>query len=367
MVFYKKSVYVFFYNEVNLGDDLFVTNLVRRYPDVKFIIIADKRYRTIFHNYTNVKVYDKFGICQKIKQKVRLYDQWEKYIINACDYAVYIGGSVFMEYEQWTDQYKWYQSLFDNNRLFFLGCNWGPCKTKEFHQNMIGVLSGMKDVCFRDIASYNAFKNLENVRYAPDILFGTMFKNEEIFKKQVFVSVIDCCTKEEGGSRLSDFEASYVELMKELIEECVNQQYSILVAAFCEKENDHVAAKKIVGMLENETQKHVRILSYCGTNQEVILNEIRDSNFVIATRFHAAILGMTAGKPVLPVVYSDKTINVLNDIGFQGVQLDIRKKLSINFSNIIYDLPAQKSPYYIEKCKCECEEHFKILDHELNS
>lgn len=36
----------------------------------------------------------------------------------------------------------------------------------------------------------------------------------------------------------------------------------------------------------------------------------------MGTRFHAVILGLSAGAAVLPVVYSAKTTHVLEDIGF---------------------------------------------------
>ena len=49
------------------------------------------------------------------------------------------------------------------------------------------------------------------------------------------------------------------------------------------------------------------------------------SEYVIATRFHAMILGLAENKPVLPIIYSDKTINVLNDLNFEGEIIDLRK------------------------------------------
>lgn len=37
---------------------------------------------------------------------------------------------------------------------------------------------------------------------------------------------------------------------------------------------------------------------------------------VIGTRFHAVILGLLAGAEVLPIMYSNKTGYVLDDLGF---------------------------------------------------
>ena len=43
-----------------------------------------------------------------------------------------------------------------------------------------------------------------------------------------------------------------------------------------------------------------------------------------ATRFHATILGALFGIPTIPIIYSDKTQHVLDDIGWLGDTLDLR-------------------------------------------
>ena len=45
---------------------------------------------------------------------------------------------------------------------------------------------------------------------------------------------------------------------------------------------------------------------------------------IVASRFHANILGLITGTLILPLVYSSKTENVLKDIDFNGKILDIK-------------------------------------------
>jgi colanic acid/amylovoran biosynthesis protein len=85
---------------------------------------------------------------------------------------------------------------------------------------------------------------------------------------------------------------------------------------------------------------------------------IAQSEFVVATRFHATILALAAGRPVLPVVYSDKTLHVLEDLGFDGGVIDLRKD---------EDYTAFDKPGYfdVEQQKKNAQKHFEKLDQVL--
>lgn len=48
-----KKVFLYAYDKINLGDDLFIENLVNRYPHVKFIMISNKENKNNFKNLLN--------------------------------------------------------------------------------------------------------------------------------------------------------------------------------------------------------------------------------------------------------------------------------------------------------------------------
>ena len=58
---------------------------------------------------------------------------------------------------------------------------------------------------------------------------------------------------------------------------------------------------------------------------EQILELIAESEYMVATRFHAMILGLGAGKKVLPLIYHIKLRNVLADLSFRSTYYDIRQ------------------------------------------
>lgn len=356
-----KRVYIYAYTEVNLGDDLFIHQLIRRYPGTQFVMIANKQYKLMLKPYKNVLIHDKYSILAKVLQKLGIYGLWERKVIAACDYAVYIGGSVFMEYERWKDQYLWYQNLFDNSKLLFIGCNWGPYKNESFYLNMKNVLGKMKDVCFRDRKSYNLFSDLSNTRYAPDILFSTKFPDIEKHN-QIFVSVIDCSSKEEGGITLSEYECNYFENLKKIIVFFSAKGFEIKLVSFCEKENDSSAICHIKDLLDCDEKTMISELVYDGNNLNHILAEMKASKLIVGSRFHSVILGMVANVPVIPFVYSDKTINVLEDMDYQGIYIDIRKSDSIDVTNLENSLNTWKTPDLLSDWIEESNKHFHELD-----
>ena len=355
----RRRVYIYAYTKSNLGDDLFIKSLIERYPKDKFILLGNRVYKDLLATYRNACVYDKFSTKSKILQKLNLFQMWERKVRESCDYMVYIGGSIFMEYEKWTDQYKWYKELFDNEKLFFIGCNWGPCKTELFRENMTKVFSGVKDICFRDKNSYRHFQDLMNVRYAPDILFSTDFPKVKT-RNRVFVSVIDCNSKEEGGRFLSEYTDYYLGLVTSIIQAFSMKGYEITLVSFCNDENDPVAIKAIQERIGNNSC--VDIVLYNGKNVDEVLNCLAESKYVIASRFHAMILGIAAGKKVLPLIYSNKTLNVLEDINFTSDWIDIRMKQQYDAEKIVNELCINYSYIVSQKIVNSSLEHFMALD-----
>lgn len=319
---YKRSVFVYAFIDLNVGDDLFIHKLVSSYPNVHFVMIARKPYKAMFAKYPNVTVFETDASFLKLCKKLRIDDRIRWRISHECDYAVYVGGSIFIEYSDWENQHLWYRDLFDNERLYIIGCNWGPCKTKQFEENMRSVFSNIKDICFRDQYSYNTFSSLPNVRYAPDIMFGqnwTAFADVEE-RKQVLISVVNCRSR---SVKLADYTADYHRFLGNLTERFVDLGYQVVFCSFWEKNGDLAAAEEIRESLLTHVREHTVIENYCGTNLDHILKLVAESEYVVATRFHAMILGLSAKKKVLPLIYNLKTRTVLDDLSFQGAYYEI--------------------------------------------
>ena len=324
-----KKIFLYAYDRRNLGDDLFVHVITKRYPDVKFYMWSDKVNRETFASLPNLKVIDKDSRFVHFLNRLRpsLVARYKAWLEKRCDAVVYIGGSIFMEYPNWEQISTWWEYEAENRPFYVLGANFGPYHTEAYREKMASIFGKMRDVCFRDRYSNKLFSDVPTVRYAPDILFSYPMPAVDVKEKQIFVSVIDCAGRDESHS-LSEFDSRYVTNMADMLRGYLNDGYDLVMASFCKEEGDESGITKILRAMGCENHPSIRIICYDGTNADELTTAISESALVIATRFHATILAMAAGRPVLPIVYSDKTLHVLEDLGYNELILDLRKSNS---------------------------------------
>ena len=358
-----KKIFLYAYTEKNLGDDLFIKYIVEGYPKNKFFIWKNKE-NSFYNQYNNLKIIDENPKMYNFFKKINtsLAARYKNYLVTRCDALVYIGGSIFIEYDNWKMIKTWWDFMVKKIPVFVLGANFGPYKDQEYKVEMNKVFFECKDVCFRDRYSQGLFEN-DKVRYAPDILFGynmPVVKNKE---RKVFVSVIDCNHKNEGINKLSDFTNRYEKFIFKQCQEYIKKGYRIVLSSFCQSEGDEEAAdriyQKIIATYEDE--KLVQKIYYDGENQHEILKQLATSEIVIATRFHAVVLGLVSQCRVLPVLYSNKTKNILKDLNINGNMADI-KELDING---VYKT-VELNELEIRKLREKSEKHFEKLDKYIN-
>lgn len=363
-----KRVFLYVYDKQNLGDDLFVYSITKRYPNVRFYIWSDKKNRITFQSLHNLKIVDRNSLFVRFLKRIRpsFVARYRAWLETHCTAVVYIGGSIFMEYKNWKQILSWWDYETQNRSFYIMGANFGPYHSEAFRNKLSEIFCNARDVCFRDQYSYRKFCNVPTVRYAPDILFSYPMKKPTVIRKQIFVSPINCETRKEGDWSLSAYSEDYLYTLTKLLKSYLSDDYNLVLASFCKEEGDEQMAKKLIRTLDlTEENYKVKCIYYDGTNMEQMLNEIASSEYVIATRFHATILALVSGRPVFPIVYSDKTINVLKDIGFQGNYADLRNMETISYEYSKFNLEHFQN-INIEKLARMAEGHFVILDRCLN-
>ncbi len=363
-----KKVFLYAYNGVNLGDDLFVHAICRRYPQVQFYIRGGEERRRVLHELPNLKVLSEDTALIRRLHALRpslaaRYLGWQE---ARCDAVVYIGGSIFIEYENWEQILTWWEYEAENRPFYVLGANFGPYASEGYRQASGRIFAKMRDICFRDLYSYDLFREYDSVRYAPDILLSYPMPDIAVKEKQLFVSLIDCASKDEGNNSLAQFDESYVANMAHVLKAYVDDGFSLVLGSFCQREGDEVAIQKVLHAMDaDKTDGRISVLCYDGTNACELTRSIAQSEYVIASRFHAAILALAAGRPVFPVIYSDKTSHVLRDMKFRGVWADLRDGQELSYEASRKNLD-EKAALIDGDLRREAKLHFKKLDEVLS-
>lgn len=361
-----KKVMVYAYTAFNLGDDLFIKILTDRYQDTKFILYAPRQYKNSFkynkniiifpNDYFIIKVFD--FICRKTIG----YSLFRKLISLNCDVAVYIGGSLFIERKNWKRVLKDVKNMKLRNKPFFLlGANFGPFRDINFYNEYKKVFMDFTDICFREVYSYDLFNDLKNVRKADDIIFQletNIVKKSNNNTNNIVISVIKPSIKYN-----KNYDGIYYKKIRDIAMYFIQKGYNVTLMSFCKYEGDQEAVNTIVNLIPKKYLSNVFKFFY-ETNIEEALKVISNSNFVLATRFHSMILGWLYNKPVFPIVYSEKMSNIINDVDFTGLYIDLKSIGSLQPEEVFKSINTNRLD--VTKQKIDSVRHFEKLDKYLS-
>lgn len=360
------NIFLNAYYRLNLGDDLFVKIIAERYPQVNFSIFCLEDFKTPFLPYNNVTLVsyskNKFYlslITKKVFGKEKFIYKERAELISKSDATIYIGGSIFMQTEGWHDVAK---NLFNDISLsehyFIIGSNFGPYHTHNYLDYHKMLFNHVDDICFRDEYSYDLFSDFNNVRIAPDVVFGLDPSSTCGYiaddKKYVVVSVIDLIGRKDLHEHVSDYE----QLISELISEFNKLGFETILMSFCEQEGDEDAIERIMDSLPQDV--FAKSYFYRGNIDEA-LSIIKCSSGIFATRFHAMILGWVYNIPTIPFLYSKKMRNVINDIDFPNLYLEIDQIKKFDVSQVI-EAFFNYIPIDIQDYQVKANNQFKAVD-----
>ena len=356
-----KNILIKAYTEVNLGDDLFIKILCDRYPKTNFFINCDVNKTEPFKRIKNLEIVPKIKYIDSVLNILRLpfniNDFRVNRAINNINAVVHIGGSIFIQSKYWKGKLKSYNRLVENNKRFFLlGSNFGPYYDNEYLTNYSQVFSRMTDVCFRDTKSYNLFQTLENVRQAPDIVFNfdsSLIKPLKIKENTIVISLLDLSWRKE----LEEHTTKYEKMIVEISNKFINNNYKVILMSFCESEGDERVANTIKEKINSDL---VSKYFYRG-NLDEALELIKSSSGIIATRFHAMILGWLFDKPTIPIMYSNKMNSVLKDINYKGYSIDIKNEERWDVEKIYQQIDSNEI-VNIKNLVKNAGDQFKALD-----
>lgn len=367
----KKVAITLAYLQNNLGDDLFVRHLCLRYPKVDFYVMEMAHRNETLENLPNLHFSKKMKLYFKVYGQENVSKKVKKFY-NQFDACVMIGGSIFMQDNQfWKGKLRSFRNrVLLNPNTYVVGANFGPFNDPRFLTEFTWAFTKVKDLCFRDSISASFFPDSARIRYAPDILFS--YKHEKPKQKnQIAISVINPAWAGRPNIQLNKLKKhlnEYINKMVEICSDIARKGVKVLLLSFSEKQGDLNIAKKIESKCLNNGVTNIDICSYVG-DVDIVLDEIYASKAIIATRFHAMILGFLFGKPVYPIIYDDKQRYVLQDLNFYGETCYIENINEIESQKVVecllndgsYNSYELMKPI-IEKCIIDSEQQFFALD-----
>jgi len=361
-----KKILIKAYTELNLGDDLFIKILCDKFPNHNFLLVVKRNKSLPFKNIKNLDLvyrppYIDY-IFSKLNFKLNINNILTYNSATKTDATVLIGGSLFQQNnDNWKVDADYYNNLVEkSNEFFILGSNFGPYYDESFYGFYYDMFKRVNDICFRDQYSYNNFLNLPQVRIAPDVVFSldTNLVGSFESKGYIIISIIDLSWREDLKPYIEEYENKLLQISESLI----SYGYEVIFMSFCKNEGDEQAISRIMSKMKSpKAQKYF----YRG-NLEESLTIIKSSVGVIATRFHSLILAWNFNKPVYPFSYNKKTVNVLNDVNFDGDWCDIKEIEKLNINTVVKQMCSSPSQNF-SKQKDDSEKQFVKLDAFLNN
>ena len=362
-----KKIVLEFYSCYNLGDDLFVKTFSESFSDYPIRLLVnpkcipgDLNQNVRIHPYSFLElllmkaadVLDAHGFARVGKMFRAAHAWFLKQIQVHCAAYVRIGGSIFMEHapgceeidfstEQSPD-FSFREDTQGTGNVFVIGANLGPAYSGDYWEKVRAEFQHYRHICLRDYASYCRMKDCANVQYAPDVLFLVPKPDVTPEQENVVISVIDIArhTSEERIIR------AYYDLLAQAIAYFRESGIPVTLVSFCQWQGDERAIHDLMQRFPN--QDGISTCLYRGVSAPV-LEVLAKASFVVGSRFHSIILGMSFGKPVFPILYNCKTAHYLLDCGFPGRSAALQDLPSATLDDLLFN--------YREHILADCTAH----------
>ena len=345
-----KKVYIMAYSKMNLGDDLFIDMLVKRYKNVEFYSKNMQMESTTYRQNKNLHFID-YSLDDLLTLDITDFDAF-----------VYIGGSIFMEHAGGIERVQKLKKLaIKCNTLcipfYYISSNFGPYQSEEYKEIVADMFEEVTDVCLRDTASFKLFESIETVRYAPDAILAYRLDNVRKESKTIGISLINFKYRE----NLKQYEEKYYDILTNSIKNYIQKGLKVKLFSFCEYEGDKNTATLIFNKLSNTEKRFVELVTYTG-NIKDFLKKYSKVEYMICSRFHSLILSYLLKQKLYVLSYSNKIVNVINDLNLIDSYHTIDEVTELNcinlddFNNVNFD----------KKILENAENQFKGLDNLLS-
>ena len=342
-----KKVYIIAYPKMNLGDDLFINMLVNRYKNVEFYSKNMQMESTAYKQNKNLHFID-YSLDDLLTLDITDFDA-----------LVYIGSSIFKEYDGGIERVQKLKDLAIRCKtlsipFYCISSYLGQGQTEESLKLIYDLFAESTDVCLRDKISFEQFRSIDTVRYAPDAIFS--YKLEDVKKEPntIGISVINYKFRE----KMQKYESKYLEVLTKSIKKYIEKGFKVKLFNFCDYEGDTDSSNLIVNNLSIAEKKFVEIITYNG-NIKDFLKKYSKVEYMICSRFHSLILSYILGQKIYVLSYSSKITNVIDDLNLIDTYYNLN---SLNNVEDYINLQDFNDVNFDKTILDEAESQFKSLD-----
>ena len=339
------KIFVKAFMDKNFGDDLMIIKLLRSFPNCNFYICCPlelkEYYGEIFSEFDN------FILTDVELRKIHVYGRG---FFNA---SILIGGSVLQGSRNKGCYYRFrnilsirFNKIF-GTKYYIIGCNTGPFINKLTEYFVKLELRSADLVTTRDTDSYNFIKGcskkLECYMYDDilmDIAYDYNLKSANN-NEALGISVLNSRNSDLANEKINLYFARFID---EYIKREKSKVY--LLAFDSGNQNDVLVANKIYDLVENKS--FLEIVSH-DENYLKILKVMSKCKLIIGNRFHAIILGMSLKIPTFPLIYSNKTWNLLDDNDYHGVRINLSEISQIPINDFLEIIKKEENMIFKKK------------------
>lgn len=326
----------------NLGDDLFVSALLQRFPGATFSFFADASGLVFARTSPQVRGVLTFREFWKARRAISAY--------------VIIGGSMFQQGPGWGTLWLNYARRIFAARIarmpvFVVGSSYGPSSSWFFDLAFRLLLSLCTQVSVRDAASAKMLKGLTNVTVHPDLAFVTELPRSEP-RRRLGVSVMKLKDRTQHEA--------YIEQCIDLIES--SPEPEVVLFSFQESASisDARAASQILHHLSSRRLATTSVVTYDGSNLEQVLVEIGSCSRFVSTRFHSMVVALMYNIPTTALVYHPK---ITDTAAFVTGQPQLQ---SVATSRGLPSVTVDPDSVSIGALRVQAAAHFDALDRQLH-
>ena len=194
--------------------------------------------------------------------------------------------------------------------------------------------------------------------WAPDVLFGYDAALPYQRGRGIGISLVS----RKGAFRDDGLREIYCNAIADLCQRCLEEKIPLRLLSFCATEGDEEMVEAVLARGSNPAS--IAVSCYRG-DPGTFLAEMNECETIIATRFHAMILGWVLGKNVVPIVYSTKQTQVLADCGFQGPMWNALEAASMTGETLLEYVKSERGRLDIAELKKRSGAQFAALDEYL--